>query len=531
MIVLFTAYCLLVGAGIVLIARLIDMTLRAFGRPTRFVWLGAMALTVGITIVAAWANGSESLAEVSWLLQEGVGFEGPILASAEMRTAALARGVELPTRAQEIHGAVFVAASQSDEVVTTLSLVLTVGWLGLLALSTARVRHLRQSWRSAVVNDTDVLVSAETGPAIFGVLRPRIVIPRWVEDLTGEQRRMVVEHEREHVHAGDSRTLAAGAALVAITPLNVALWYMLRSLREAVEMDCDQRVLARDNEPAAYGALLLAVGERTLGGPRPLVALVESKSLMVRRIEAMVARPSGNARARALGCSVAALIIATMIACVPHPSLQRTQEYYVGPWGVAGPFPPEPKETWTPRPTQVVVTDSVATVYLPMEPRKTYQWNLAEDSIGAVEYVFDLHIYEPGLGINVLVKKTGEPRTGDLAALLREARPGVSWRIDEPAVDTVPPVRMRRPAPAQTSSVPVLKESDGPFGGRRPHLTATALNDSTVLLTLRDTLFQRMLFSKRPREASYQVRTPWHRRGSNKFSSARIVTIPIVYRP
>jgi hypothetical protein len=57
------------------------------------------------------------------------------------------------------------------------------------------------------------------------------------------------------------------------------------------------------------------------------------------------------------------------------------------------------------------------------------------------------------------------------------------------------------------------------------------VDDSTVRLVLRDTLFLRMLFSTRPKEASYSISTPSQRRGSNRLLGPKIVTIPIVYRP
>jgi TonB family protein len=133
-----------------------------------------------------------------------------------------------------------------------------------------------------------VFVSPDLGPALFGFFSGSIVVPRWFRDLPSETRRLALLHEWEHLRAGDTRLLVLGVVTAALAPWNPALWWMLRRLRAAVELDCDSRVLVRGVNPRAYGGALLDVSERTapLDFARP--ALAEPKSLLSRRITAML---------------------------------------------------------------------------------------------------------------------------------------------------------------------------------------------------------------------------------------------------
>jgi beta-lactamase regulating signal transducer with metallopeptidase domain len=215
----------------------------------------------------------------------------------------------------------------ADARTPSLDIVLIIAWLSCSALcmvvliaSAWRVSRMRRSWRESVIAGVPVLVSHDVGPAVIGLVHHGIVVPSWVEALRDDEQRTVMTHEREHVRAGDPLLLWGATVLVALAPWNAALWYALRRLRHAIEMDCDARVLRSRPDARAYCTLLLDVGERTLAGVAPMAALAEPATLLERRIEAMTA-PTRARKARVVISGLAALLLVAVACWAPRPEV------------------------------------------------------------------------------------------------------------------------------------------------------------------------------------------------------------------
>jgi beta-lactamase regulating signal transducer with metallopeptidase domain len=164
------------------------------------------------------------------------------------------------------------------------------GSSGLLLLYAAlwlRLRLSRRLWHRDSMNGQEVWVTEALGPAVYGCLRPRILIPQWVFESPVAARSLVLAHEREHIAAGDPWLLLLGLVAVAAAPWNLPLWWQLRRLRFAIEVDCDRRVLRAGVEPRAYGEMLLAVGQRRTLSPLGAIALIEPASQLLRRVRIM----------------------------------------------------------------------------------------------------------------------------------------------------------------------------------------------------------------------------------------------------
>jgi beta-lactamase regulating signal transducer with metallopeptidase domain len=159
--------------------------------------------------------------------------------------------------------------------------------VGLFLRSYRALRFSMRSWRTYDLDGHSVFVSEDFGPAVVGLLRPRVVLPAWALDLDSESRQMVLAHELEHSRAADPLLTLAGAACAALMPWNPAIWLQFARLRAAIEIDCDARVLRRIREPRQYAALLFAVGTRAATRVSWLPALSERRSLLERRILAM----------------------------------------------------------------------------------------------------------------------------------------------------------------------------------------------------------------------------------------------------
>ena len=100
-------------------------------------------------------------------------------------------------------------------------------------------------------------------PTIVGLLRPRVVVPAWVRAIASSEQELILTHEEEHIHAGDSRLRFLMTLAVLAFPWNPALWLQRHRLGLAIELDCDRRVMRRmPGHRHAYGNLLLRVGAR-----------------------------------------------------------------------------------------------------------------------------------------------------------------------------------------------------------------------------------------------------------------------------
>jgi TonB family protein len=222
-----------------------------------------------------------------------------------------------------------VAAARARIDLRALDRPLFMGWAGLsigVALSWlaawGMLQWRRRTWRERKVGGVRVLVSSDTGPAVVGWIRGRIVLPEWVvRDADPSVRRMILQHETEHLVAGDPRMLAFALAAVALVPWSPAAWWQLRRLRLAMEVDCDARVLARRADVRAYGELLLEVGRRGAGTRLPVAAMSEPGSFLERRIRMMTQRTHPRRIRTSLGLVAFAAASLAGMQALPSPAV------------------------------------------------------------------------------------------------------------------------------------------------------------------------------------------------------------------
>jgi beta-lactamase regulating signal transducer with metallopeptidase domain len=287
MIATWMLYSTLVSACAACIALVADTMLRASRRPTRWVWTATFVVGAAVPALVAIRPRAASVA--------GGG-------------ESIFRGVEVtevaPVARMTIDAWVGVAWIASAAIVSMLLLV------GLVQLSRARRRADR-----GTLAGREVALTTDLGPGALPFGEPKILVPRWASSLPADAARLLVAHEDEHVRAGDARLLVGAAVVLAAMPWNVVLWWSLRRLRTAIELDCDARVLRRESSVAPYAELLLQVAGRGRAAPA-LLALTDSTSQLKTRIDAMtMARVLTPVRRAALGAlAVAALVV----ACETH---------------------------------------------------------------------------------------------------------------------------------------------------------------------------------------------------------------------
>ena len=100
-----------------------------------------------------------------------------------------------------------------------------------------------------------------TTPAVYGILRPRIILPESCRDL--EELDLIVLHERRHIRRLDNLWRILAFLTAAIHWFNPAAWLFLKLYLADAELACDESVLSRlpDGEHKRYALALLNARE------------------------------------------------------------------------------------------------------------------------------------------------------------------------------------------------------------------------------------------------------------------------------
>lgn len=323
MIALWMAYSALITACAGAVAAALEPIARSHRLAQRWIWAAAVALAVGVPLAVA-VRPRPAL-ELAFHATAGADGAGTALPAAT-----------LPPAAPLLDGLLLAAwALGSLLCVATLA-------LGMWQLRVARRGSLRTLLEGEVV-----ALTVDLGPGATPYGSPRILVPGWDNALDAPSLRLLLTHEREHVRAGDPALLLCGVGALALMPWNPALWWCVRRLRAAIEMDCDARVLRREGDVRQYGELLLDVAGRRSQPPlAALLTFADSATPLERRITAMTEsrRPLTRARLLTLSAVAAAAVVVACEARRPAPLAPVTdfviEEGVTRPRTQSGPMQP-----------------------------------------------------------------------------------------------------------------------------------------------------------------------------------------------
>ena len=320
MLLTWMAYATLIGALVTAGASALDALALRRGVATRFIWLTALVVAVvAPALIALSAPRHSPPAQHVTSAPATVA----TVASASAPNPASPRASHLRVRG-------LVLLLKIDPYFGRLWLAASLVFVAILLRGAIVIHRRRRGWDSVVLDGENVLLSPDTGPAVIGVVRPRIVLPQWAVSMDDRSRALMLRHEIEHIEKRDPILLAAAVWLNALFPWNAPVWAIARRLRLAIEIDCDRRVVATLPDARDYGDLLLSVGTHRRPPVFFVASLAERHRFLEQRIKAMTPSISRHPRVAAAALVLIALVASTAAVRAPRPG-PFTQRVAVGP--------------------------------------------------------------------------------------------------------------------------------------------------------------------------------------------------------
>ena len=92
------------------------------------------------------------------------------------------------------------------------------------------------------LRDNIYLSEKVTSPAVYGILRPKIVLPASYKDRDIE---LILQHEKAHIRGLDNLWRTVAFLIVAVHWFDPFSWLFLRAFLTDLELSCDERVLVK----------------------------------------------------------------------------------------------------------------------------------------------------------------------------------------------------------------------------------------------------------------------------------------------
>ncbi len=284
-------------------AALAEAGLRGSGRPARAVWLVALVMTALAPVWGPWVSGPTL---------ETLALDGATAVAATVGTAP--NGAPTPGLFDTARKALLAPHPALTWLWVLVGVIATTA----VAMGLVRLERRAARWPQALLDGETVAVSPDFGPAVVGLRQPRTVLPRWVMTLAGREIALILDHERAHRSARDGVVLALGLLVAAACAWNPLVWLQFKRLRDAVEMDCDRRLLRSGTPVPAYARVLVLVRLRAAAVGGATAALVEPSSSLERRLKMMRAFPWTRRRVALTGAAALGLMV---VACeAPAPT-------------------------------------------------------------------------------------------------------------------------------------------------------------------------------------------------------------------
>lgn len=147
----------------------------------------------------------------------------------------------------------------------------------------------------------------DVGPAVVGVIRPRIILPLDFEDrFDARERTVIIAHERAHVAAGHVRVNVAMALVRCVLWFNPLIHLAAALIRIDQEIACDETVVARHpGDRRAYAQALLKAQVKPAPLPLGCYWPARSRNRLKERLLMLTRKSPSHGRRLAGGALVA----------------------------------------------------------------------------------------------------------------------------------------------------------------------------------------------------------------------------------
>jgi beta-lactamase regulating signal transducer with metallopeptidase domain len=146
---------------------------------------------------------------------------------------------------------------------------------------------IRRTPRMVVADDLD-------SPALVGLIRPTVVMPRWLaEEAMTARMDWMLRHELTHWKYRDSLGLVVRRLAEILFYFHPAVWWAGRKWESAMERACDRALLTGESDACLYVEHLFGVLEKQRARRRLALSagLFATRSQIGRRIEALLGNP------------------------------------------------------------------------------------------------------------------------------------------------------------------------------------------------------------------------------------------------
>lgn len=226
----------------------------------------------------------------------------------------------------------------------------------------ARARPVTRPHWLALFNDVrrqigcqrniDMVITSEIEiPAVFGLLRPVVVLPEQARVWLPDRLEAVLQHETVHIVRFDWPLRIAARVARSFYWFNPLAWWAARRLDLEQEMACDEEVLALGSRASSYACHLLGIARTAVPSP----AVASAGLAMARRshLEERIMRILSRSKHRKVGLAVILPAVLLTAALVPALASVQPAEPAGSPRVVDPADPVQPAEPAKPvRPAQ-----------------------------------------------------------------------------------------------------------------------------------------------------------------------------------